>query len=840
MNWKHLSIFKKIGLGPGIALLFLVIVGAQSFFGITGILEDSEEVIYGNQLDGVMAQKELDHLNWSNRVSKLLKGEDPATLNIKTDHQTCAFGTWLYGEERKRAEQAVPELKPLLTRIEAPHKEIHESAKTIKEILKPNHQGLDLVLSQLLTDHVNWVSQLGKSIAEEAGGLFVYQSLLKAGVQQALSQVRAINKRRDLPLSKRKAMAYEILKNMRYGEKLDGYFLVLDNEANIIMHPHKPLLEGTNQKSTKGKKGSLLFSNMAEVAKNEGRGFVTYYWELPGSQEIAPKLTYVQRYKPWNWIIATGMYVDYTNTRLLDRVKTFATGAPFSTGLDTDHTGCALGQFLNQDQTREIAQTFPELKQVLDSIAEPHQRLHHRAVEIQDAINGLDMALAIRIFQNQTQQDLIEVETLLTVAIDAEKALKETKIQAENIYTGQILPKLEQIQSIQEEIRRVARKHIKTDEVIAEGATSVRSRVILFSSVAVILGICLTFFIAKSISRPLLQTIDFAKTVASGDLTKKLEIDQKDEVGILCQAMNDMSANLNKMFSDVNQSVATLTSSATELSAISEQISANSLQTAGKSNSVSDAAGQMNTNMGHVATATEQTTASIQMIVAATEQMSSTINEIANNTAKGSRTTALAVENARQVSGKVDALGRAAAEISKVTDTIADISEQTNLLALNATIEAARAGAAGKGFAVVAGEIKALAEQTAHATREINSKIIGVQSTTQESVEAIGAILTVIQEVDEIVTSVATAIEEQSVSTKEISNSVTQAAVGVQEVNENVIQTTAITGEVTKDIKEVSQATEEMNAGSRQINTSAAELSQLAEKLNSMVSRFTI
>ena len=151
-------------------------------------------------------------------------------------------------------------------------------------------------------------------------------------------------------------------------------------------------------------------------------------------------------------------------------------------------------------------------------------------------------------------------------------------------------------------------------------------------------------------------------------------------------------------------------------------------------------------------------------------------NEIAKNIATGNQTTSQAVHKAEEISKKVAELGQAAADISKVTETIADISEQTNLLALNATIEAARAGQAGKGFAVVAAEIKALALQTAEATKEIGSRIGNVQTATGESVSAIQEIVTIIDEINKIVTSVAAAIEEQIATTQEISTNVSQAA----------------------------------------------------------------
>ncbi len=357
---------------------------------------------------------------------------------------------------------------------------------------------------------------------------------------------------------------------------------------------------------------------------------------------------------------------------------------------------------------------------------------------------------------------------------------------------------------------------------------------------AAVIIVAVAYLISRSISGPIIKSVEMAEMIAKGDLTQTLDIDQKDEIGMLSKALNMMSKNLRKMFTQIASGTQTLTAASTELSAVSDQISTNSEQAAEKSNSVAAAAEEMTTNMNSVAAATEQTTANIQTIVSASEEMSATINEIASNTAKGSETTSQAVQKAQEVSEKIDELGEAASQISKVTETIADISAQTNLLALNATIEAARAGESGKGFAVVAQEIKSLALQTDEATREISEKISGVQTTTTESIKAIKSIVTVINEINEIVTTVATAIEEQSATTQEISNNVSQIASGVQEVNENVNQTSAVAGEVAQDITSVSQATEEVNTGSQQVNISATELSKLAETLNELVGQFKI
>jgi methyl-accepting chemotaxis protein len=383
----------------------------------------------------------------------------------------------------------------------------------------------------------------------------------------------------------------------------------------------------------------------------------------------------------------------------------------------------------------------------------------------------------------------------------------------------------------------------KNEAEFLASVISIRNVVLAAGGIFLVLTIAAVLWFVKGIMTLLGQDpseiATVANMIAAGDLTYKFKTNGKKLCGVYAN-MEQMTDNLKNMFKDISGSVETLTSSSTELSSVSQEMTSGAEQSSQKANSVSASAEEMSTAMNSVAAATEQTSANLQMIVAASEQMSATINEIASNTAKGSQTTAQAVTKAEHISQKVDALGRAATQISKVTEAIADISEQTNLLALNATIEAARAGEAGKGFAVVAGEIKDLAKQTADATDEIGLRIEEVQSTTTESVDAIKSIVGIIDEINSIVTSVATAIEEQSATTQEISNNVSQAATGIQEVNENVNQTSVVAGEVTEDVHKVSESADEITAGTKQINESALELSKLAENLNEMVGRFKL
>ena len=138
--FRNMKIGTKIALGFGVILVLLAVVGSLSYFGVGGIVRNAGQVIDGNKLDGMLAQKEVDHLNWVGKVNALLTDDSVTKLEVQTDDHKCGFGKWLYGDERKAAEGLVPSLAPLFKSIEQPHRHLHESAITSNRPIKSFHR----------------------------------------------------------------------------------------------------------------------------------------------------------------------------------------------------------------------------------------------------------------------------------------------------------------------------------------------------------------------------------------------------------------------------------------------------------------------------------------------------------------------------------------------------------------------------------------------------------------------------------------------------------------------------------------------------------------------------
>ncbi|WP_425614084.1 methyl-accepting chemotaxis protein [Anatilimnocola sp. NA78] len=356
---------------------------------------------------------------------------------------------------------------------------------------------------------------------------------------------------------------------------------------------------------------------------------------------------------------------------------------------------------------------------------------------------------------------------------------------------------------------------------------------------AVVVGL-IALFIAGQISRPLVQSAKVLEKVAAGDLTQKVTVTTKDEVGQLGTAVNKLTENFRSVIQNILQGTQTLTASSTQLTATADDLTQNANGTTQQSATVAAAAEEMSTNMRSMAGSTEEMSTNVKTVASAIEEMTASISEIAKNAESSSTVAGQAADLADISNKKVALLGEAASEIGKVIDVIQDIADQTNLLALNATIEAARAGEAGKGFAVVASEVKELAKQSAAATDSIRQRIQAMQGSTTETVGAIAEISAAIKNVNNVARSIAAAVEEQSIATKEISRNVAQTATAASTVSRGVTESAAACQEITRTIASVDSAAKNTAAGATQTKASGTQLFQLAGKLNSLVTEFQV
>lgn len=423
-----------------------------------------------------------------------------------------------------------------------------------------------------------------------------------------------------------------------------------------------------------------------------------------------------------------------------------------------------------------------------------------------------------------------------------------------------------------------------------------RTWIALAALAGVGVSIIASLLIARSVTVSVTRVRDLTKAMADGDLSRRIGMAQRDEVGELASAADTLADSLSTIVSEIHASSEKLGQSSADLGRISKQLLSQSDEASTQSAGVAAAAEELSTNIGTMAAAAEQMSVNLASLSSASEEMSvnagtissaaeqtsTNVNVVAtavreisgsfeyvlNDVREGSRIATEAMSMADSATLSIQALTVAGQEISKVTETIKMIALQTNLLALNATIEATSAGEAGKGFAVVAHEIKELANQSAKAAEDIARKIEGVQNGTREAVGVIHNVADVIKEINASAGRISGSVEKQTQSAHTISTNVGEASQGVRDiaraiaevakaatdmsrnvaeasrgatdVSRNVGESAKASHDISSSIAAVSGAARATSASASSVNAAAESLDQVAKELRKPVGRFKL
>ncbi len=417
---------------------------------------------------------------------------------------------------------------------------------------------------------------------------------------------------------------------------------------------------------------------------------------------------------------------------------------------------------------------------------------------------------------------------------------------------------------------------------------------------AALLGIAIGLFlgrqIALSITQPVAKGVELAHALAQGDLTRRLQLTQNDEIGHLTRAIDQAAENFASIVAEIHGVSDQIGSSSAELGAVSHQLLSQSEEMSTQAGFVAGSTEQMTVNINTMAAAAEQMSMNVASISSASEEISVNVGTISGAAGETSTNVGSVVDSIQiatrsfkavsddacegaQISAKaaglavtatqtMTALDRSAGEISKVTEMIKLIAMQTNLLALNATIEATSAGDAGKGFAVVANEIKQLANQSGKAAEDIARMIEGIQGNTRSAVsvieevaETISAINTASDRIFRAIdtqTKIATdsadklhaagqgvghiaqSINEVSKGTNDMSRNASEAAKAATDVSHNASEAARAVREVSSNIRGVSEATRLNTTSAQQVNQAAARLQEISANLERIVRHFRI
>ncbi len=369
-----------------------------------------------------------------------------------------------------------------------------------------------------------------------------------------------------------------------------------------------------------------------------------------------------------------------------------------------------------------------------------------------------------------------------------------------------------------------------------------------------IMGTVMALFSSRLVTQSLSPVLEFAKGVAQGDFSGRLDVSDREMLGALADAQNRMVTGLKSLVGGIRETTV-------HVGAIIEELAASSQQVNSATQEFSSTIQQVSRGAQNQAKTVEETVDVINeiagMAVEVAERSRGAVetslraNQIAQ---QGGQSAELTASKMSQLQGAVGEamdiirnLGERSMQIGLIVDVITNIANQTNMLALNAAIEASRAGEHGRGFAVVAEEVRGLAEGSKRAADQIakmvrdteneTTRVVRVMESSQEtvvgSIQVITETVNALRDVAEVVNEMAGVVDSISMAAERQK----QAATRVAKTSEDIA---AIAEETAASTEEASATAEEQTASMEEMTASIQELAEVSEKLREAVAEFQL
>ncbi|MEI6206483.1 MAG: methyl-accepting chemotaxis protein [Desulfuromonadales bacterium] len=464
---------------------------------------------------------------------------------------------------------------------------------------------------------------------------------------------------------------------------------------------------------------------------------------------------------------------------------------------------------------------------------------------------------------DQTKKDWAKLKAKETELIEKAIKMADTKEEKEsvalsrrafdnmvNLFEGKMLPLLATTKEMTDEIKKIdeefdklvleiennmdkinvsmtreskeADKHF--DEIIAQSI----AKGLIIGLLGILLQAGLATWMLRAIMKPVdalrLMLMDISQ--GEGDLTKRLDDTTGDELAEISRYFNLFIEKLRDMIRNIAQTSTQVASASSKLHDTADRISTGSEEVAAQAGTVATAGEEMSAtasdiakNCQFAAEGAQHASHSAHNGVQVVERTVAVMGQIAEKVQESAKT--------------VESLGARSDQIGAIIGTIEDIADQTNLLALNAAIEAARAGEQGRGFAVVADEVRALAERTTRATKEISEMIKAIQRETK------GAVAVMEQGVHQVEAGTEEA-SKSGQALQDILQQVNDVALQVNQIATAAEEQTATTGEISNNMMQITEVVQQTARGAQESATAAAQLSGNAEELQRLVRQFKL